>query len=130
MAIPYIDGIQLTQETIWADEFEGWTPVGQTSEIAIDGTLVEEHSALNAGGRPMKIIVPNSTLSTVRALEILRNTQRDIMLLSLVDGREFSVYFNHSGGPFVAEPVQYIPDYSRVDGLQFFKVTLNFMQVL
>jgi len=129
MAAAEIDSITLTPEAVWEDEFEGWTPVGQTTEIAEDGTLVEEHTTLNASGRPIRVVVSNATLSMVRDLETLRDTNRDIMALTLPDGREFSVYWNHNGGPVIVEPVKIIPDYSQIAGLPFFMITLNLMKV-
>jgi len=129
MAAAEIENITLTTDSIWEDEFEGWTPVGQTTEIAEDGTLVEEHTVVNASGRPIRVIVSNATLDMVRAVEDLRDTNRDIMVLTLPDGRDFSVYWNHNGGPVVVEPVKIIPDYSKIAGLPFFRITLNFMKV-
>jgi len=129
MAAAEIENITLTTDSIWEDEFEGWSPVGQTTEIAEDGTLVEEHTVANAGGRPIRVIVSNATLDMVRAVETLRDTNRDIMALTLPDGRDFSVYWNHNGGPVVVEPVKVIPDYSKIAGLPFFTITLNFMKV-
>jgi len=129
MAAAEINGVILTTDSVWEDEFEGWTPVGQTTEIAEDGTLVEEHTVVNAGGRPIRIIVSNATLDMVRGLETLRDTNRDIMALTLPDGRVFSVYWNHNGGPVIVEPVKIIPDYSQIAGLPFFMITLNLMKV-
>ena len=95
-----LDSLDLDDQFEWTDEFE-WSAVEQESERSLGGQLLVQ-GGHKIYGRPITLASNGGVwteLQTVRALEVLRDTFGRIMPLTLPDGREFSVIFNHEDGP-------------------------------
>ena len=95
-----LDSLELDDQFDWIDEFE-WAVVEQETERSLGGQLLVQ-GGHKIYGRPITLASNGgvwTTLAIVRALEILRDTFGRIMPLTLPDGREYSVIFNHEGGP-------------------------------
>ena len=123
--------IILTHDTIWENEFDGWSPVSQTTEVSEGGTIFEEHTSGLPDGRPITIISYNAKLALLRSLEDLRDANRsNVLTLVLPDGRNIGCIFDHNNNPVMAEPVKVISDYAKIADLQFFTITLHLMQVM
>ena len=91
----------------WVDEFD-WSPVAQQHDRALSGGLIIQQGSL-LYGRPITLKSNGGCwfpLHVVRALEVLRDLPGRVMPLTLPDGRQFSVVFDHSTGkPLQARPV-------------------------
>lgn len=93
-----LDSLELDDQFEWVDEFD-WAVVEQETERSLGGQLLVQ-GGHKIHGRPITLASNGgvwTTLETVRALEILRDTFGRVMPLTLPDGREFSVIFNHGG---------------------------------
>jgi hypothetical protein len=100
---PELGGDQLE----WTDEF-GWDPVAQEQERSLSGALhISEGQKLY--GRPISLASNDGawfTLSTVRALEALRDRIGIQMLLTLPTGTTHYVTWNRTeGAPLEAKPL-------------------------
>lgn len=81
----------------WVDEFE-WTPVAQEQERSLTGALLLQYGT-KLYGRPVTLKSGGACwfpLSVVRSLEVLRDIPGKVMPLTLPDGRQFHVVFDHS----------------------------------
>ena len=94
-----LDSLELDDQFEWIDEFD-WSVVEQESERSLGGQLLVQ-GGHKIYGRPITLASNGGAwteLQTVRALEVLRDQFGRVMPLSLPDGREFSVIFNHQSG--------------------------------
>ena len=128
--IAALSGVALTSQTIWENEFDGWSPIGQSATLCDAGTIIEEHTTGPSDARPLSIVVRNASIEMVRELEVLRDSESGIMSLILSDGRILIGLFDHSDNPVSAEPIVKITDYTKISGLPFFQITLRLMQVM
>ena len=93
-----LDSLELDDQFEWVDEFD-WATVAQETERSLGGQLLVQ-GGHKIHGRPITLASNGGVwtdLQTVRALEILRDEFGRVMALTLPDGREFSVIFNHEG---------------------------------
>ncbi len=107
-----LDSLELDDQFEWVDEFD-WSVVEQESERSLGGQLLVQ-GGHKIYGRPITLASNGgvwTTLETVRALEVLRDQFGRIMPLTLPDGREFSVIFNHEAGA----PLQCVPIERKVN---------------
>lgn len=102
-ADPQLGGDQME----WVDEFQ-WDAVAQDQQRSLSGALIIQEGG-KLYGRPITLSSNGGawfTLATVRALEAKRDTAQKIMPLTLPDGREFYVTWNHAAGaPVEAAPL-------------------------
>lgn len=92
--------ITLPGDLNWSDEFS-WSPVVQSQEYAISGSLiVEEWTKL--AGRPITLQGSDNrswiNKSTVLQLQALAELPGKEIALQLGDGRSFTVIMDHSSG--------------------------------
>lgn len=93
-------GIALPAQLHWEDEF-AWSPVGQAIDVALDGELVVEESAQQAG-RPMTLRggldrawAQRATVAQIYALAAQPAQQHTL----LYRGETFTVIFDRRSGP-------------------------------
>lgn len=119
-----LDNLTLPTDLIWVDEFD-WSPVEQTQSYSITGALIIE-SGLKQAGRVMTLKGDNEsgliTRATLKDLYNKLNTQS--MNLTLNDGRQFGVTFNHKAKPIEAK--QQI-EFSTQDDADLYTLSLSFL---
>lgn len=107
LTIPQAASVTLSGHMQWTDEFD-WQPVVQTGSYSLDGALVVEAAAKQAG-RPITLAGAQDrgwvTRSDVVALLAAAARPGLVMQLTLDDGRQFDVIFRHEDTPLQAEPV-------------------------
>lgn len=122
----------LPDDLMWTDE-HGWSPTVATNTYLITGALLIQ-TATRQAGRPITLVGP-SDMAWVRrsSVEQLRqwaalalSDTRGRFLLTLMDGRTFTVAFRHSDTAVDAEPVLGIPARSDND---FYRLTLRFLEL-
>lgn len=122
-----LDAITLPSDLIWVDEY-AYTPVKQTINTAVNGSLVIEAAAALAG-RPMTLQGGEDAAWISRAtLELLRLKQIQpglVMTLTLNYGDSYNVLFMQPDG-IAAKPVI---DYNNPDAADWYTVTLKFIEV-
>lgn len=94
-----LDGLALDPQHQWTDEFE-WDAVEQEQSRSLNGKLIVQEG-VKLYGRPVTLEANEGAwtpLSTVRALEALRDERGRVMLLELPDGRSEYVIFNRGNG--------------------------------
>ncbi len=120
-----LDSITLPPDLLWNDEYQ-YTPVKQTINTAIDGSLVIEAAAALTG-RPITLQGGDDYAWCSKAtLELLRLKQAQpglVMTLTLFSITH-SVVFMQPG--ITAKPVQ---DFSNPESSDFYAVTLRFIEV-
>lgn len=102
-----LDDIELDDQLEWTDEFT-WSAIEQETARSVSGVLLVQ-AGEKLHGRPITLASNGGAwtpLTTVRALEILRDQPGRFMRLQLPDGREFAVIFDHSSTPLECEPVE------------------------
>lgn len=96
-----LDGIEISPSLLWADE-TSWSPVVQHQAYGVSGSLFIDASVMLAG-RPITLAASENQgwvpRSTVLALLDLAAVPAKEMLLTLGDGRQFTVVFRHDSGP-------------------------------
>jgi len=125
-----LDTVTLPADLFWSDEFS-WTPVAQKEGFAVTGSLLIDTSSKQAG-RPITLQPFTDAYSWVRRsvvlqLQALAAIQDRQMVLTLDDGRIFSVMFRHGGGvPFEAVPKLNI---SPAAATAFYKIIIRLIEV-
>jgi hypothetical protein len=121
-----LDDINLPDDLIWVDEY-AYTPVKQTIATAVDGSLVIEAAAVQAG-RPVTLQgednaawIDRSTLEALRA----KQYQPALVMMLTLNGNSFSVLFMQPDG-IAARPVI---DYNNPDAADWYSVTLKFVEI-
>ncbi|MBL0422576.1 hypothetical protein JI739_19685 [Ramlibacter sp. AW1] len=122
----------LPDDLLWADE-HAWSPAVASNSYLITGALLIQ-SAVRQAGRPITLVgAPDMAWVTRASVERLRawaavplaaNAGR--FLLSLADGRTFTVAFRHGDAPVECEPVLGIPAHSDSD---FYRLTLRLLEI-
>lgn len=122
-----LNGIELPQDLEWQDEFD-WTPIRQSQDIALSGTLIVAESAQQTGrpitlyGGPNACWVPRSIVVQLYALT---QTPENIMTLHY-HGTDYSVMWRHQDGPLNAKPVQRVMNPGNDHK---YSITLRLMEV-
>lgn len=123
----YLDGIRLP-DLPWPDEFD-WAPIGQSVERGLDGALIVQVSACQAG-RPITLAGGDDHAWVQRAtLDQLYSLASDpgrVMALTLADGRRWSVIFRHGETPIEARPKR---RKVAADPDDWYTLTLRFLSV-
>ncbi len=122
----------LPDDLLWTDE-HSWSPNVASSAYLITGALLIQ-SATRLAGRPITLVgapdmawVTRSTVEQLRlwaAVALTDSTGR--FLLSLADGRAFTVAFRHTETVIDAEPVLGFPARADTD---FYRLTLRFLEL-
>ncbi len=122
----------LSDDLLWSDE-HAWTPAVSSVSYLITGALLVQ-SATRQAGRPITLVgqadmawVTRTTLEALRswaAVALSDTTGR--FVLTLADGRNFTVAFRHQDTAIEADPVLGIPARSDAD---FYRVTLRLMEI-
>lgn len=121
--------LQLSHDLLWADE-HGWSPIVSNVEYTLTGALVQE-SAARQSGRPITLEAPDDSMawhtrSVVDVLLAWAGVTDLQMLLTLDDGRSFTVVFRHHDAPAIeSNPVRKFPTYDADD---YWQVSLKFME--
>lgn len=106
-ADPDLGGEQLQ----WTDEHE-WDPVEQNQDRSLGGALMVQEG-VKLYGRPITLASNEGawfTLTTVQALQALRDQPGIVMLLTLPGGAQHHVTWNRAAGA----PVEAVPLFRRV----------------
>lgn len=123
-----LDGISLPDDLRWVDETD-WTPVEQSTEYSLAGSLIVEASTKQAG-RPITldgydgdVWVARSTVLALQALAAVAGKEMDLELW----GNTYTVMFRHGeGSPVAAEPVVLISPPGDND---WYTLTLRLMEI-
>lgn len=120
--------VTLPGDLAWVDEFD-WTPVMQAQSYALDGALIVEQAARQAG-RPITLQGAENrawvTRQTLEALYALAQTPSTGLALTLADARTFTVLFRHDQMPIEARP---ITDVSPPAAEDYYWITVRLMTV-
>ena len=122
----------LPDDLLWSDE-HSWSPTVATSAYLITGALLIQ-SATRLAGRPITLVgAPDMAWVTRATVEQLRLWTAEApseatgrFLLTLVDGRAFTVAFRHTETAIDAEPVLGFPARADTD---FYRLTLRFLEL-
>ena len=122
----------LPDDLLWSDE-HSWSPTVANNSYLITGALLIQ-SATRLAGRPITLVgapdmawVTRSTVEQLRlwaAVALTDSTGR--FLLTLMDGRAFTVAFRHTETAIDAEPVLGFPARADTD---FYRLTLRFLEL-
>lgn len=128
LVIPSAPTLQLSGQMAWTDEFD-WQPVVQSSSYSLDGALVVEAAAKQAG-RPITLAGAEDrgwvTRADVQSLLAAAARPGLVMQLTLDDGRQFDVVFRHEDTPLQAEPVMFQVPLEAADA---YVATIRFTEV-
>jgi hypothetical protein len=134
MADTTLDGVTLPPDLEWTDE-GAWLPAAAVATVTLTGAQVVQVSALQAG-RPITLEAKGDghvwlTWAEVEALRTMAAANLDTtMVLTLVDGRTFSVVFRHQDGAVEYEPVMFsVSSNTAVRDARPYTLTLRLMQV-
>lgn len=122
--------LTLSHDLLWKDE-HAWSPVVQTAEYTLTGALLVE-TAVQQAGRPITLMPPDDSMawharSIVDTLRAWATEPGQQFLLTLDDGRAFTVVFRHHDAPAIeAKPVRGFPSYDADDDWQ---VSLKLMEI-
>lgn len=131
-----IDGIALSQDLLWADEFTSWR-VGQVIKTTVTGARIVQESALQAG-RPITLettqdgtrwtgIVSLAQLLALKESEAAMGTFAVTLPAHNSGTRTFFCRWRNEGGAAIeARAVHFLVPY--IDG-DWFAVTLRLIQV-
>lgn len=122
----------LPDDLLWSDE-HSWSPTVATSAYLITGALLIQ-SATRLAGRPITLVgAPDMAWVTRATVEQLRlwaavapTDATGRFLLTLADGRTYTVAFRHAETAIEAEPVLGFPARSDAD---FYRLTLRFLEL-
>jgi hypothetical protein len=106
--------VTLPGDLRWADEF-AWSPVVQSAEYSLTGALIVQ-TATRLAGRPITLEAQRDTWvtrDTVLAVQALADTPGWVGVLTLHDGRVFTVAFRDER--VSAEPVRHIAPHEDAD---------------
>lgn len=102
-----LGAVELPGDVWWADEFD-WSPIEQAQEYSVTGALIIDEATKQAG-RQITLRSADGggwvPRATVQALQAMRDDIGETYLLSLADGRSFTVRFDLTR-PFEAAPVR------------------------
>ena len=119
--------VNLNPDLYWSDE--NWLPVEQSVERTLTGALIVSVSALT-GGRPITLQPEDDSSGWTRLVDltVLRNFAAipGKQLSLTIRGVTRSVIFRHKDGAIEATPVLHFSD---VDGSDFYRATLRFLEV-
>ena len=120
-----LDAITLPADLLWNDEY-AYTPVKQTISTAVDGSLIVEAAAAQAG-RPITLAGGDDyawcSRATLEALR-LKQAQPGLVMTLTVLSVPHSVLFVQPG--ITAKPIQ---DFSNPANGDWYAVTLKFIEV-
>ncbi len=119
-----LDGIELPDDLLWVDEFD-WNPVAQDIDRSLTGALMIQEQA-KLYGRPITLTGGDEagwvSRETVNQLTAVCEQTNKTMTLVLPDNNTFTVIFNRSSTPIIAQPL--LP--SSAPALNsFYYLTLN-----
>ena len=128
MTTPYLDTVELQEQTtVWLDEYD-WTQTPQVVRETLSGGLVVEYIGGPLDGQPITLQLGWIDKDTLDALILLRDAvpQTDMTLI-LPDGRSKTVLWRHHQGP----PISVAPvfDSNSYIAADQFDVTLNLMEI-
>ena len=122
----------LPDDLLWSDE-HAWSPAVAATSYLITGALLIQ-SATRQAGRPITLVgapdmawVTRATVEQLRAWSAIPvGNNAGSFVLSLNDGRAFTVAFRHTETAIEAEPVLGIPARADTD---FYRLTLRFLEI-
>jgi len=120
--------ITFTDQLVWSDEFS-WSPVQQSQQYSIGGTLVIQE-AKKLSGRPVTLIGGGSvweTKLTIKALHAASLLTYQQFTLTLNDGRALTVMFDKQNNPIEATAL--FTGQDELDSDQYTINTLRFVEV-
>lgn len=120
--------ITFTDQLVWQDEFS-WSPVQQSKQYAIGGTLVIQE-AKKLSGRPITLTGDEGTWETrqvVKALHTASLLPFQKFTLTLHDNSTKNVMFAKESNPVEAKPLFNGQDENDTD--QYFISALRFIEV-
>lgn len=108
-------------EAVWIDEWN-WTAIEQGTTRTLGGRqVVEEGSKI--GGQPLTLQLPQGIQKTVLdQLVAERDIPNNQLILTLEDGRQFTVGFRHDDTPLEVKPMI---DYTEHQADDWFNVTIK-----
>jgi hypothetical protein len=129
MAAITLDAVQLPGDLIWTDELN-WVSVKAQQDYSLSGGLIIQESIVTAG-RPITLeSTEDSAWVTRSALQAIIAKAQTLngpnMVLTLGDGRVFSVRFDRSSDLLKATAVQPGKLSAATD---YYKITLKLIQV-
>ncbi|MFZ6655667.1 hypothetical protein [Undibacterium sp. TJN19] len=122
--------LTLSHDLQWIDEHL-WSPVVSNAEYTLGGALLIE-SATRLAGRPISLQPPDAEMAwhTRATADLLRSwatVPGEQFILSLDDGRIFTVVFRHHEPPALeADPVRKMATYDADD---YWLIKLKFMEI-
>ena len=126
--IMILDTLTLPAGLVWADKYD-WTPVSQSVEISLTGTLVIQEAAQLAG-RPITLVGGGqfcwAPRPVIDALYATLQTAGQTMTLDLDADGSHQVIWRRDAQPLEVEPVVDYED--MIDSDLYIIKTLRFMQ--
>ena len=122
-----LDALELPLDLIWDGEFE-WTPIVQTEEYGLDGSLIID-SGKKLAGRPIVLRGDIDSALILRSnLKILYSmlSSNSEMTLTLDNNEIFQVRFDHNNNPISSKPVL---EYSNPIDFDLQQLTVKFISV-
>lgn len=125
-----LESLTLSHDLLWTDE-HAWSPVVQEAEYTLTGALLIE-TATRQAGRPITLEPPDDSMawhmrSIVDTLRAWAAEPGQQFLLTLDDGRSFTVIFRHQDAPAIeSTPVRGFPTFDADD---WWRVSLKFMEI-
>ncbi|MGE4519557.1 MAG: hypothetical protein AB7E04_08630 [Desulfobacteraceae bacterium] len=124
-----LDDIILPDDLDWVNEFN-WSPVIRNQQYGADGALFISDSVKQAG-RPISFQGEQNTCwitrSEMQALNALLLQPDKTMTLTLSDGRQFTIMFDHASGAIETEKVL---KGSYFDSTEYYQInSINFIEV-
>lgn len=123
-----VGGIALDPHMTWRDEGQ-WTPVRERVRIGCTGKEIVTTASLYSG-RPITLTRGDAglwaTRDILRQLQALRDTAGWAGLLTLPDGRQFQVRWDHAAGPIDIDPARLL---SEPDNDDIVRLTLRFREI-
>lgn len=124
--------VVLPHDLLWSDEFS-WSPVVTNISYTLPGSLVVE-SSKKLSGRPITLQSQLDDMGWVKRSDVLtllnwaaiENQQFRLDLEYSTDSRQFTVIFDQSNSPILANPVKGFPSHASDD---WFRLTLKFIEV-
>lgn len=125
-----LDAITLPDGLVWSDRYE-WTPVSQTVEVSVAGTLIVQEAAQSAG-RPITLTAVGGehcwvTKSVLDQIYALTSNPGRTMSLTIAPGDVRQVIWRRDRLPVEARPVLEVtnPD----DNTLYVLLALRFLEV-
>lgn len=122
-----LDGIALDDHMTWSDE-DADTPVRERVQVSVTGKAIRTHATLQFGPRITCAGHDGAgmflTRATVQLLKATLDTGGYTGTLTLADGRQFNVGWDHAAGAIETNP---LPLYSDPLPDDLLRVILRFM---